>query len=339
MRIFLFILAIFQCTALASSLSNNVKQIVQRCTLAIVSTNQNSIEESLFYTKDLSKNIENNKTYGTGFVYHNKKYEDPIILTNFHVVKQPLREKLNIFGCNAEKCLPLYVKMIDKESDIAMLSTKESFNCENALSLKDDGVTSPVSIFIYGNKFGLNNSFAFGSLAANNIKIEANKTVHLLDVNAGEGNSGGPIFLNNSTNIIGMLKSVYLMENSSIAIGIRVQDIVYSIAKMEHILNFQKYLEYQVVEDGGQVYFIRNSDEDIFFDNFNLSPKDKIQNIDDKNITNALEALYYTYEFLNNPNKKNIRITFITEVGALESKVFTKYGGNTEGAVVSKATE
>ena len=306
---------------------------VKLCTLSIVSSKEGYINDEIFYRKDISKKLNHDIHYGTGFFYSADKTNTKSILTNFHVVENAIKEKLKIIGCNSEVCNLLEVAMIDKKSDIAILTTKEEFNCENALSLESNPPEAS-KIFIFGNKFGLKNSFAFGSIGAINRQVSDTQSFHIIDVNAGDGNSGGPIFLENSTKVVGMLKSIYSAGGfSSTVFAITTNDIEKSIKKMESILQLEEQLDFNIVQEDERIYFIKNKNENGFFEKFSLQPSDEIQYIEKKPVNSKVEILYDIYEFLRDDTRLTLKVVFVSNDGNLKNTILVKYRGYTDDSI------
>ncbi len=302
-------------TANASTLTLDVISKVKSCTFAIFSSSENFNKSSSFYKKSLGESISSNASYGTGFLTSYKN--TLILLTNFHVVESPLKNKNKIFACNSEGCFEFVVSMIDKERDVAILKQIENFafKCKEGVKfLPNPSQTS--EIFIFGNKFGLGNSFAFGHLASPFHKISENEKYHIIDVNAGYGNSGGAVFSFDGS-ALGMLKSIYLNNANQMVFAISTEDVIKSIEKMQEILDFADVLEFEIKEEGDDIFLVKNN-ESLYFEKLPFQ-KVRVQSINKKFVSSKAEVLYDIYQFVNNGEEEVLRLGFASLDGKLKT--------------------
>ena len=103
-------------------LSPSALKSSKSCTLAIVHSSEKINTDAIFLKKSSSEKVKLNITYGTGFIYKNS------IITNFHVIEQAIKNKYKILGCNHENCHEIFLVMIDKANDIAILNSSDKFS-------------------------------------------------------------------------------------------------------------------------------------------------------------------------------------------------------------------
>jgi S1-C subfamily serine protease len=318
------LLILFQFNTGFASLKYSTIEKAKLCNLSIVSSKLQEVSNDIFWEKNLTNKQNDSTNYGSGFFYHlDADSKTQIILTNFHVIQSALNEGLFIFGCNSKLCKEIKPIMIDKEADIAMLTGSEEFECIGDLDF-ELSPTEGDEIFIYGNKLGLGNSLSHGFVSSANKEVSQNNLVHLLDINAGDGNSGGAVVLANSNKIIGMLKSIYSRGNTSLVFAIPVDTILNSIQKMQNILELERNLEFEILENEKGIYFVQTRDS-VFFESIPLTNSDQIHSIDSKFVSSKVEVLHDLYIFLNDESRDGLKVVFISRDGELKSARFIKH--------------
>ncbi len=317
------LLVVFQVNYAFASLKHSTIETAKLCNISIVSSKKQELSKDIFWEKSSTKKQNDSTNYGSGFFQHlDADGKNQIILTNFHVIQNALNEGLFIFGCNSKICKEIKPIMIDKEADIAMLTGGEEFECTEHSKFE----LSPIEgeeIFTYGNKLGLGNSLSRGILASINKEVSQNNLVHLLDINAGEGNSGGAVLLANSNKIIGMLKSIYSSGNTSLVFALPVDTILTSIQKMQNILELEGNLEFEILENNKGIYFVQTKDA-LFFESIPITPSDQIHSINSKFVSSKVEVLHDLYIFLNDESRDGLKIVFVSSDGELKSVRFVK---------------
>ena len=321
------------CLLLFLNAKANISNI-KSCTFSLVVTSSEVQDFESFFYKNTSKV---GISYGTAFYYYNEAKKQNYILTNFHVIEKAFKKNIQIVGCNDKlECEQFEVVSIDKKFDLAILQPIQKIegnkNCGFIIS---NDFKESDKILIYGNKLGMGNSFSYGIVSKIDSKLENDgeeSIVNFFDVNAGYGNSGGAIFLENSNKIVGILTTIYSSNNSSaIVFGITPANILTSIKRMNEMLEIEKIIEFNIIEKDNNIYFEMNN-ENIFFQKINIKNTDQIQTIGRKPISNKIEAVYEIYNFIDG-DAEEIPIAVITADKRLRSVRLKKYRSNTDFSI------
>lgn len=302
-----------------------VQKAIKSCTLSIVSSGEINPNETSFYKKNPERDSKISFNHGTGFYYSENQNSPKYILTNFHVIEDALKANNKILACNHESCFEIKVKMIDKMNDLAMLYPKEEgvLVCKESLTMAEN-FNETTRILVYGNKLGLGSSFSDGIVASKNHKVSESEIFHLLDANVGYGNSGSPVFLYNTTKIIGVLKAVYSASGSSqIAFVLPIETVKSSINRMKKILELETVLEFEILEDDGKFFFNLNNNQ-VYFEKFEIKNSDQIQSINGKFVASKPEILYDIYRFLESEDE-GFLITYASSDKKLKNLRLKKY--------------
>ncbi len=332
MRLATIIASILAFFNVSASFSPVALDEVKSCVVSIVHSSEEINPKTIFVKKSLSEQIKSNITHGTGFIYRGN------VITNFHVLEQALKNKYKIFGCTENICIELKPLALEKGNDLAMLSPLQDFECKKSLSFTLNANEGD-EVVIYGNKFGLGGSFLFGHISALNKNVSENEVYNFIDVNVGYGNSGGAVFLKTGE-IMGVLKSLYLPSSgggTSIAFTITADETIKSIEKMNDMLEFEKTLEFEILEENDDIYLLANN-ENVYFENLPFSGKIQIQSINKRFVSSKVEVLHDVYNFILGDDEA-LKLTQVTRDKKLRNITFKKQRRIRDSSVTPDATE
>ncbi|MCP5162000.1 MAG: trypsin-like peptidase domain-containing protein [Hahellaceae bacterium] len=174
------------------------------------------------------------RLFGSGFAVHDGHY----IATNFHVIDlvlKPKEEFVVFYGKGASpEILKVQVVATDRDHDLALLKltgrTLPSLTLSADYTLKEEGTTIAFTGYPIGAVLGLNpvthtgivssvTPIAIPAPTANKLSVTLLKRlknpyeIYQLDATAYPGNSGSPVYLADTPEVIGIINKVYVKES------------------------------------------------------------------------------------------------------------------------------
>ncbi|MDR1375248.1 MAG: trypsin-like peptidase domain-containing protein [Holosporaceae bacterium] len=194
-------------------------------TVVEVIASEKSVSDEYMGKKDSSDGIGKESSDGAGFIIDKKGY----IVTNCHVINSS--EKIRIVLSNGNE---YFAKIIgkDERSDIALLKIDAKTDLPFVRFADSDKIEVADQVIAIGNPFGFKKTVTSGIISykgrdlsdkISELGVGGDSVLYLqTDVTVNYGNSGGPLFLYNSGEVVGMITVFFSEDGRSIGINFAI---------------------------------------------------------------------------------------------------------------------
>jgi serine protease Do len=189
----------------------------------VVTSEKGSTDE--FGKKESSDGIARESSDGAGFIIDENGY----IVTNCHVINSP--EKIKIILSNGKEYFAQIVGK-DERSDIALLKIDSKTKLPFVRFADSDKIEVGDQVIAIGNPFGFRKTVTSGIISykgrdlsdkISELGVGGDSVLYLqTDVTVNYGNSGGPLFLHNSGEVVGMITVFFSEDGRSIGINFAI---------------------------------------------------------------------------------------------------------------------